>query len=239
LTSLLPLLNQISNIYFFFIYIGYTPLCYLCEHILNIRDNLFENNQYINILERTFKIINQIIDRCPSDELGSNFHTINNTKLGENLLLRVYNKLLNLTVPSHTNALFHRLESIIIGTDQDHRLCAEQFLELHSWKSAIFALCNTHNVNITNILIQYIANDPHLVLTDNISPSSDLSIVCLLIFYALASNLTVMQKIVPMCQVTIKEKTERPIDDELMTMVNFVFFINVCFICILVLFIYN
>lgn len=186
-----------------FIFIGYTPLCYLCEHILNLSDISLEENQYQDILEHIFKIINFIIDRCPSDKLSDNFHIINNNKFEENLLLHVYNKLRHLTIPLHINILFHRLKSIIIGTDQDHRLFVEQLLNLHSWKSAIFALCNTHNVNISNALIQFIVHDPYVLLMNNIS---DLSIIFVLIFYSLATNIILLRNIVPMCKYLIKDK---------------------------------
>ncbi|CAF0964629.1 unnamed protein product [Rotaria sordida] len=194
---------------------GYTPLCYLCEHILNLSDISIENNQCKDNLDNIFKIINLIIDRCPSDELSYNFHITKNDKIGENLLLHVYNKLTNLTISLNINTLFHRLQSIIIGTDQDHRLLVERLLELHSWKSAVFALCNTDNVNISNALIQCIVHDPHILLINNILSSSNVSIVFVLIFYALATNMTLLRNIVPMCKSMIndEQKTKRSIDD--------------------------
>jgi hypothetical protein len=210
-----------------FVLIGYTPLCYLCKHILNLSDISLENNQCTDILEHIFKIINLIINRCPSDKLSDNFHITNNDKFGENLLLHVYNKLINLTIPLDMNTLFHRLESIIIGTDQDHRLFVERLLDLHSWKSAVSALCNTHNVNISNALIQCIIRDPHVLLINNTSPSSDLSIIFVLIFYSLATNITLLRNVVPMCKYINKDeqKTKRSIDDnnEPVSILNFIF----------------
>jgi hypothetical protein len=204
-----------------FVTIGYTPLCYLCENILNLSDISLENNQWRGILEQIFKIINLIIDRCPSDILSYNFHITNNGKLGENLLLHIHNKLTNFPISSDMNTLFHRLESIIIGTDQDHCLFAERLLKLHSWKSAILALCNTDNVNTSNALIECIARDPHVLLIDNISPISDLSIVCVLIFYALATDMRLLRNLLPMCKCLIKpeSKTNRTIDES----VHFIF----------------
>ncbi len=178
----------------------------MCENILNLSDISLENNQCKFILEQTFKIISHIIDRCPSDILSDNFHTTKNDKLHENLLLHVYHKLNDLPVPLDMNILFHRLESIIIGTDQDHCLLIERLLKLRSWKSAIFGLCNTDNVNISNALIQCIALDPHVLLINNISPTSDLSVVFVLIFYALATNMKLLQNLVPMCKSIIKDQ---------------------------------
>jgi hypothetical protein len=209
---------------------GYSPLCYLCEHILNLSDISLENNQWEDNLELMFKIMNLIIDRCPSDELSYNFHVTNNDKLGENLLLHVYNKFANLLpILLHVNALFHRLESIIIGTDQDHRLLVERLLKLQSWKSAVLALCNTDNVNISNTLIQCITQDPHTVLTNHISPLQDFSIVFVLIFYALATNMKLLRNIIPMCKHLIKDeqKTTKSIndnDDDSMDRVKFILY---------------
>jgi hypothetical protein len=196
-----------------FVCIGYTVLCYLCQHILNLSDISLENNQCI---EQIFQIINLIIDRCPSDKLSDNFHITNNNKLEANLLLHVYNKINNLILSLPMNTLFHRLEPIIIGTDQDHCLFVERLLDLHSWKSAVYALCNTHNVNISNALIQCIANDPHILLINNISPLSDLSIVFVLIFYSLAINMTLLRNVVPMCKYVLKneQKMKSLIDDK-------------------------
>jgi len=196
-----------------FVCIGYTALCYLCQHILNLSDISLENNQCI---EQIFQIINLIIDRCPSDKLSDNFHITNNNKLEANLLLHVYNKINNLILPLPINTLFHRLEPIIIGTDQDHCLFVERLLDLHSWKSAVYALCNTHNVNISNALIQCIANDPHILLINNISPLSHFSIVFVLIFYSLAINMTLLRNIVPMCKYVLKneQKMKSLIDDK-------------------------
>ncbi|CAF4767118.1 unnamed protein product [Rotaria sp. Silwood1] len=194
---------------------GYTPLCYLCEYILNLSDISLENDQCKEHLEYIFKIMNLIIDRCPSDELSSNFHITKNGKIGENLLLHVYHKLKDLTMPLHMNTLFHRLQSIIIGTDQDHRLLVERLLELHSWNSAVFALCNTDNVNISSVLIHCIVNDPHVLLINNISSSSSVSIVFVLIFYALATNKTLLRNIIPMCKFMMndEQKSKRSIDN--------------------------
>ncbi|CAF2363639.1 unnamed protein product [Rotaria sp. Silwood2] len=194
---------------------GYTPLCYLCELILNLSDISLENNQCKENLEHIFKIINLIIDRCPSDELSYNFHITKNGKIGDNLLLHVYNKLMNLSIPLHMNTLFHRLQSIIIGTDQDHHLLVERLFERHSWQSAVYALCNTDNVNISNALIQCIAHDPHVLLINNVSSSSNVSIVFVLIFYALATNVTLLRNIVPICKSMIndEQKMKKSIND--------------------------
>lgn len=125
----------------------------------------------------------------------------------------MYNKLTNLTISLNINNLFNRLESIIIGTHQDHCLLVERLLDSHSWKLAVCALCNTHNVNISNALIQCIVHDPHELLNRNISSSSDLSIVFVLIFYSLATDKTLLQKFVPMCKSVI--------NDELVNTFNF------------------
>ncbi|CAF4431972.1 unnamed protein product, partial [Adineta steineri] len=87
---------------------GYTPICYLCKNILKLSDISFENNQCENKIERMLKILNIIVDQCPSDELSSNFHIIKNDKLNENLLLHVYHKFTNLSISFHTNILFTR-----------------------------------------------------------------------------------------------------------------------------------
>ncbi|CAF0806053.1 unnamed protein product [Adineta steineri] len=187
---------------------GYTPICYLCENILKLSDISFDNNQCENNIERILKILNLIVDRCPSDELSSNFHIIKNDKLNENLLLHVYHKFTNLSISFHTNILFTRLESIIIGTNQDHCLLTEQLLKSHSWESSVNALCNTHHVNISNALIQCIAHDPHILLSSNISPFSDLSMFFVLIFYALASDIKLLQNIVPICDSLIFKNTK-------------------------------
>ncbi|CAF2112367.1 unnamed protein product [Rotaria magnacalcarata] len=187
---------------------GYGPLGYLCEHILNLSDISLEYNQCTDSLEQIFKIIYHIIDRCPFDQLSYNFHITKNDKMSENLLLRVYNKFTNLRIPMNTNALFHRLHSIVIGTEQDHRLLVERLLELHSWQSAIIALSNTHNVNILNALIECIAHDSHVLLIQNISPSSYSSVFFALIFYVLATNMTLLRNIVPMCKLTISNDDE-------------------------------
>jgi hypothetical protein len=223
-----------------FIFIGYTSLCYLCEHILNLSGTSLENNQYTDTLQHISEIMNLIVDRCPSDKLSDNFHIINNDKLGENLLLHVYHKLMNLTIPFHMHNLFYRLDSIITGTDQDHRLLVERLLDLHSYKSAIFALSNTHNANISNALIQCIAHDPHVLLIHTISLSSDLSIVFVLIFYALATNMTLLKSVVPMCQYINKRETNSSIDDidEPVNMFNFILYkLPMIFIYILVSFV--
>jgi len=193
----------------------------LCEHILDLFDLSLENNQSIDILKRIFKIMNLIIDRCPSDKLSDYFHMIKNNKLGENLLLHVHDKLIDLRIPLNTENLFHRLQSIIIGTNQDHRLFVERLLNLHSWKSVIVGLCNTHNVNISNALTEYIAHDPHVLLANNISPSSDLSNLFVLIFYALATNVILLQNVVPMCKYIIKDKqTKFDQSDELVEILH-------------------
>jgi len=85
-------------------------------------------------------------------------------------------------------------------------------LNLHSWKSALFALCNTHNVNISNALIQFIVHDPYVLLMNNIS---DFSIIFVLIFYSLATNIILLRNIVPMCKYLIKDKqkTKNSIDE--------------------------
>jgi hypothetical protein len=129
-----------------------------------------------------------------------------NNKLGENLLLHLHDKFIDRRKPLNTGNLFHRLESIVIGTDQDHCLFVERLLKLHSWKSAIFGLCNTHDVDISNALIESIAHDPLILLTKNISPSSDLSNFFVLTFYALATNVILLQNVVPLCKYIIKDK---------------------------------
>ena len=212
----------------YFMTTGYSPIGYLCEHILNICDVSHADNQS---LEHIFKLINLIVERCPSDELSNNFHIMKTDIIGENLLLHVHNKLDHLPLPIHIKTLFHRLQPIIIGTDRDHQLFAERLLELCSWKSAINALCNTDNVNVSNALIQCIVRDPHVLLTNNHTTSTDPSIVCVLIFYALTTNRKLLQNMIPVCNSVIKDEQQakRTIDnhDESMRIVY-----NISLVCI-------
>ena len=136
-----------------------------------------------------------IIEHYPLDQLSYSFHIIKNNQLGENLLLHVYYKFAYFSISLHTNSLFYRLQSIITGTYQDHCLLSERLFEIHSWKMAILTLCNTNNVNISNALIYSIAYDPHVVLRNNISPLSNLSIGFVLIFYGLATNIQCLTEI--------------------------------------------
>lgn len=207
----------------------------MCKYILDLSNSSLENNQCIDTLEHIFKLMNLIIDRCPSDELSDDFHIMKNNKLGENLLLHLHDKLIDVRIPLNTENLFHRLESIIIGTDQDHCLFVERLLNLHSWKSAIFGLCNTHNVDISNALTESIAHDPFVLLTNNISPPSDLSNFFVLVFYALATNVILLKNFVPMCKYIIKDKQTTIDQDECSLYINnynlhtnYITFIHTC-----------
>lgn len=148
-----------------------------------------------------------IIGRCPSDQLSYNFHITKNKNFDENLLLHVHHKLINLSMPQYINSFFDDLSSIIFGDANDHRLLVERLLQSHSWKYTINGLCNTDNVNILHALIEFIANDPHEVLTSNISPSSDIAVFFAIIFYALATNSMILKNIIPTCRFRIDNET--------------------------------
>lgn len=168
---------------------GYTPLGYLCEQVAH---------SSTDDLELVFKLINRIADRCPQEQLFENFHRLFDNKINENLLLHAYEKLTNLQTPN-------RFESIIIGTDQDRYLYAEQLLASHSWNSAILALCNTDNVNISKILNELITYDQHDLLIKQNPFSSNSLMVFISVFYGLATDIRLIQKIVPICQYTTTE----------------------------------
>ena len=92
-----------------------------------------------------------------------------------------------------------------IVANADHRLLAERLLELQSWPSAVVALRDTHDVEVVRAVTRFIAEDPHLQLDDSFSAASRLSMLSVLIFYALTNNRAVLQAIVPECVHTSKE----------------------------------
>ncbi|CAF0838008.1 unnamed protein product [Adineta ricciae] len=182
---------------------GYTPLCHLCAQILNLSESSLTTNQFTDIVECVITITN----RCSSKELiFNNCHIVKNGQINANLLLHIYHRLSDLEMPSSLIDLFHRLQIIIIGTDQDHRLFVQYLCKTHSWQSAVLALCNTHNVDVSNALIEFIAHDPCTVLMNNISPLSDVSIVLTLIYYALSMGTKVLRNIVPICEYRIGDE---------------------------------
>ncbi|CAF1604409.1 unnamed protein product [Adineta ricciae] len=182
---------------------GYTPLCYLCAQILNLSESSLTTNQFTNITECIVTIIN----RCSSKELiFNNCHIVKNGQINENLLLHIYHRLSDLEMPSSMIDLFHRLQTIIIGTDQDHRLFVQYLCKIHSWQPAVLALCNTHNVDVSNALIEFIAHDPCTVLMNNIFPLSDVSIVLTLIYYVLSMDTKVLRNLVPICEYRIGDE---------------------------------
>ena len=178
---------------------GCTPLCYICEHILTLCDIHSEHDQYTDVLTRVLKIMLCMINHCPSDALSENFHIIKENTLRENLLLPVHDKLTDLMIPVYRDIVSHRVKSIILGTDQDHRLFVEQLLSVSSWKLAITGLCNTDFVDVSNVLVQCLSQDPHASLLNPISSTSDLSRFFVLTFYCLATNVGTLRNVVSMC----------------------------------------
>lgn len=168
-----------------FVRLGYTPLGYLCEDILQLSEDSFENDQCTNKRIRLFKMMSIIIDRCPPDQLSANFHLVKQNEIRENLFLPIQAKFNAHTIP--------------FDTDQDHCLFVEQLLTRSLWDSAISGLCNTHNVSVCNALIQCLSNDPHVLLTSQLLPASELSRFLAFTFYCLASNFRALQSVVPVC----------------------------------------
>ena len=146
-----------------------------------------------------------ILDRCPTDAVAVNFHLIIDGQLKENLWLRVRHRLSDLKGARIIEDTYRRLEAMGIVAKADHRLFAKRLLELQSWPSAILALRETDDVDVSAAINQFIAEDPHLQLDESFSTASHLSMLSALLFYALTGNRAVLQTMVPMCAYTSKE----------------------------------
>jgi hypothetical protein len=177
--------------------LGYTALGYLCEQIFLIPDTLLVFEQQKFRIEHICKLVELIVSRCPVEQLLLNFHSLINNQLNENLFLIVRHKL-NCQNPAwYANSIFHRLESIIVVTGDNCRLYAERLLQYHTWNAAISALCDTDGVNISNILRECVVQDQHMHLVKAITIESNFSLVCALVFYALATNVKHLYRIIP------------------------------------------
>ena len=185
---------------------GYTALGYLCEQILDMAESPLGDSEHV------FRLIQLIIDRCPPNLWALNFHVVINGQLHENLFLRVRQRCTDWHLSSETNALLQRLESIIVGTDDDYRRFAERLLENGSWEAAILALRDTDSVNVSRTLVRYLAYDPHLPLAAAMSISSELSLLCVFVYYALATDVHVLLDLTYTCNFIIKRETSTKLD---------------------------
>ncbi|CAF0962812.1 unnamed protein product [Didymodactylos carnosus] len=188
---------------------GYTSLGYLCEQLLSIPDIYIEknigNSQKLN---RLLSIIDIFVERYPKDELWQAFHIYNdcdpdktcrrtleksltsenNVKdlFGENLLMRLYSKLLYC---KQTNILIKLGTILNIHNDNychnDRKLFVQRLLELRLWELGIHYLCDTDGVNLQKVLTYFVAYDPHAV--NSSKNTHDLSLVCICLFYALVT----------------------------------------------------
>ena len=181
---------------------GYTAVGYLCEQILCRFDGLTDEQIF---QDDRLETIFQLLERVPKDQLIIGSRIIVAEQTTENLFFTVCQQLIELKHPLYEGSMFNRHASMSIHTADDHRYYARRLLRYHRWHAAIAALRDTHDVDISETVLRFLAKDPNSSLTQLLSPGSDLSLFCVLIFYGLASRQHFFHSLTPICSAIGKD----------------------------------